>query len=136
VFGPRQNPKSQYAAAVPIFIDRAVRNAEITIHGDGEQTRDFIFVKDVVAANALAATSAATGVYNIACGRSITINDLAAKIAQLTGSTSTIVHGPERAGDVKHSLADTSRATAIGFTPKFSLETGLDETIRWFRPKP
>ena len=78
VFGPRQDPKSQYAAAVPIFIDRAVKNQPITIYGDGEQTRDFIYVKDIAAANAFFATeSPATGVFNVAYGGRITINDLA-----------------------------------------------------------
>src|ERR1017187_1205255 len=106
VFGPRQDPKSQYAAAVPIFIDRAVKNEPIMIYGDGEQTRDFIYVKDIVAANAFFATqSSATGVFNVAYGQRISINDLATTICRLTGSRSEITHAPERSGDVKHSLA-------------------------------
>ena len=136
VFGPRQNPKSQYAAAVPIFIDRAIRNQDITIYGDGEQTRDFVFVKDVVAANVLAARSEATGVFNIACGGRITINDLARSIIELTSSRSAILHAGERAGDVKHSQADISRATAIGFRPKFTLQDGLRPTIEYLSHKP
>ena len=113
VFGPRQDPKSQYAAAVPIFIDRAVKNLPITIYGDGEQTRDFIFVKDIVAANAFFATrSKATGVFNVAYGKKITIKDLAQKIVVLTGSKSEIKHAPERAGDVKHSLAAIEKLRA------------------------
>jgi len=135
VFGPRQNPKSQYAAAVPIFIDRAIKNREITIYGDGEQTRDFIYVKDVVAANVLAAESAAPGVYNVACGRKITINDLAKTIIALTNSSSTIRHVPERAGDVKHSQADISRARAFGFRPCCSLEDGLKATVEFLASK-
>jgi UDP-glucose 4-epimerase len=131
VFGPRQNPKSQYAAAVPIFIDRAIRNEDITIYGDGEQTRDFVFVKDVVAANVLAARSPATGVFNIACGGRITINDLASTIIAQTHSSSRITHAGERAGDVKHSQADIGRARAIGFEPQFSLELGLKPTIEY-----
>jgi UDP-glucose 4-epimerase len=133
VFGPRQNPKSQYAAAVPIFIDRAIRNQDITIYGDGEQTRDFVYVKDVVAANVLAARSAATGVYNIACGGRITINDLAKTIVALTGSSSVVLHAPERAGDVKHSQADIGLARAIGFRPKYSLEEALKPTVEYLR---
>ena len=83
VFGPRQNPKSQYAAAVPIFVERAVKNQSITIYGDGGQTRDFVYVKDIAAANAFFATqSTATGVFNVGCGRSITINGLAEKFAE------------------------------------------------------
>ena len=131
VFGPRQDPKSQYAAAVPIFIARAIRNQDITIYGDGEQTRDFVYVKDVVAANELAARSSATGVYNIACGGRITINDLAKNIIAITGSSSKILYAPERAGDVKHSQADISRASAIGFRPQYSLERGLKPTIEY-----
>ena len=87
VFGPRQDPKSQYAAAVPIFIDRALKHEPITIYGDGEQTRDFIYVKDIAAANAyFAEQSPATGVFNVAYGGKITINELAATICRLTGS--------------------------------------------------
>lgn len=136
VFGPRQNPKSQYAAAVPIFIDRALRNQDITIYGDGEQTRDFVFVKDVVAANVLAARSAATGVFNIACGGRITINDLARTIITLTKSSSTIIHAGERAGDVKHSQADIGLATALGFRPAYTLKEGLKPTIEYLNTRP
>ncbi len=136
VFGPRQNPRSQYAAAVPIFIDRCLKGEALEIHGDGEQTRDFIYVKDVVQANSLAATSAATGVYNIACGQSMSIKALATTLKSLTGSASLITHAGERSGDVKHSLATTTRATkALGFTPGYSLEAGFAETIAWMRTR-
>jgi UDP-glucose 4-epimerase len=133
VFGPRQNPRSQYAAAVPIFIDKCLRGEDLVIYGDGEQTRDFVYVKDIVAANVLASQAVNTGTYNIACGRNMTVNELARMIIAITGSTSHIVYAPVRAGDVKHSLADTSRARAIGFAPGFALEEGLRETIAWFR---
>lgn len=129
VFGPRQNPGSQYAAAVPILIDKCLRGEEIVIYGDGEQTRDFIYVKDIVAANLLAATSGVTGVYNVANGRSVSINRLAEMIVRITGATVPVRHAPVRAGDVKHSLADTGRARAIGFTPHTTLEEGLKATI-------
>jgi UDP-glucose 4-epimerase len=136
VFGPRQDPKSQYAAAIPIFIDRALKNQPITIYGDGEQTRDFIYVKDIVAANAFFATqSPATGVFNVACGRKITINDLAKKIRALTGSKSEIKHAPERAGDVKHSLAAIDKLRAAGFTPASNLADGLAATIQFFNSR-
>ena len=136
VFGPRQSPKSQYAAAVPIFIDRCLRGEDILIHGDGEQTRDFIYVKDIVAANAAAAEGTATGVYNIACGKSMSIRTLATTLKTITGSTSRIIHGEDRAGDVKHSLADTTRArTLLGFTPSFTLEEGFAATIDWMRQR-
>lgn len=134
VFGPRQDPASQYAAAVPIFIRRALDGKPITIHGDGEQTRDFIFVKDIAAANAWMATeSAATGVFNVACGGKISINNLASTICQLTGSRSEIQHAPERAGDVKHSLASVDKLRAAGFTPRWNFADGLKATVENFR---
>jgi len=134
VFGPRQDPQSQYAAAVPIFIDRAVRQQPITIYGDGQQTRDFIFVKDIVAANVFFATqSAATGVFNVAYGRKITIQELAQQIITLTGSRSEIKHAPERAGDVKHSLAATDKIRAAGFAPPGNFTDGLAATIQFFQ---
>ena len=136
VFGPRQDPKSQYAAAVPIFIDRAVNNLPITIYGDGEQTRDFIFVKDIVAANVFFATqSDATGVFNVAYGQKITIKELAQKIVALTGSKSEIKRAPERAGDVKHSLAAIDKLRATGFTPTSNFQDGLAATIQFFKNK-
>ena len=130
VFGPRQDPKSQYAAAVPIFIDHAVKHAPITIFGDGEQTRDFIFVKDVVAANVFFATqSSATGVFNVAYGQRLTINDLARTVVKLTGSRSELRYAPARAGDIKHSLADTQKSQAAGFRPVGNLAAALQQTI-------
>jgi UDP-glucose 4-epimerase len=133
VFGPRQDPKSQYAAAVPIFIDRAVKNEPITIFGDGEQTRDFVFVKDIVAANVFLATeSKATGVFNVAYGKKITIDELAKTICRLTGSRSEIRHAAARAGDVKHSLASVEKLQSAGFTPRSNFSDGLQETIRFF----
>ena len=96
VFGPRQNPKSAYAAAVPIFITKVLANEDITIFGDGEQTRDFVFVKDIAAANAFMAEHDFTGVYNIAYGGSITINDLVARIVKVTNSRSRIVPASTR----------------------------------------
>jgi UDP-glucose 4-epimerase len=136
VFGPRQDPRSQYAAAVPIFIDRAVKNQTITIYGDGEQTRDFIYVKDIAAANAFFATeSTETGVFNVAYGGRITINDLAKSICRLTGSHSEIKHAAERPGDVKHSQAAIDRLRSAGFAPKGSLMEGLQDTITFFQSR-
>jgi UDP-glucose 4-epimerase len=133
VFGPRQDPKSQYAAAVPIFIHRALKHETITIYGDGEQTRDFIFVKDIAAANAFFATrSPATGVYNVAYGGRITINELASTICRLTGSRSEIKHASPRAGDVKHSLASVDRLREVGFVPQGNLADGLEATVEFF----
>ena len=129
VFGPRQDPKSAYAAAVPIFIEKALNNEDLTIFGDGEQTRDFVFVKDVVAANAFFAQSEFTGVHNIAYGGKITINDLASEIIRLTNSKSKIIHLPERAGDVKHSMAAVDKLKATGFVPNHTFAEALAYTI-------
>ena len=113
-----------------------LKNEPITIYGDGEQTRDFIYVKDIVAANAFFATqSPATGVFNVAYGRRITINDLARTIVRLTGSRSEIKHAAERPGDVKHSLAAMDKLLAAGFTPKGSLADGLKATVAFFQNK-
>ncbi len=130
VFGPRQDPASQYAAAVPIFMHRAVRHQPITIFGDGEQPRDFVYVKDVAAANAFfARNTVTTGIFNVAYGATISINALARRICQLTGSRSVLSHQPERIGDVKHSLAAVDRLRAAGFRPTFNLEHGLAATV-------
>ena len=134
VFGPYQSPRSDYAAAVPVFIERAIRNEPITIFGDGRQTRDFIYVKDVVAANAFfALKSQATGVFNVACGRQITITDLAVTIRNLTKSSSTIEHEAERPGDVKHSVASVDKIQTAGFTPVCDFAGGLRAIIEFFR---
>ncbi len=136
VFGPRQNPRSQYAAAVPIFIERAVKNEPIVIHGDGEQTRDFIYVKDVAAANAFFATqSPATGVFNVGYGQRITIKALAATICRSAGSSSIIQYAPERSGDVKHSQADVEKLRAAGFRPQGNFQDGLNATVEFFKNK-
>jgi UDP-glucose 4-epimerase len=134
VFGPRQNIKSQYAAAVPIFIHKALKNEPITIYGDGEQTRDFIYVKDIAAANAFFATqSPATGVFNVAYGNCITINELATIICRFTRSRSLVTHADERAGDVKHSMASIKRLHSAGYVPLGSLSDGLRATVEFFK---
>ena len=136
VFGPRQDPNSQYAAAVPIFVERAVKNEDIIIFDDGEQTRDFIYVKDIVAANIfLAENTELGGVYNAAYSRSITINDLAKKIIEMTGSRSKIIHADPRPGDVKHSQADNSKLIGAGFAPTGNFEAGLEQTVKFFKDK-
>lgn len=134
VFGPRQDPNSQYAAAIPIFIQKALKNEPIVIYGDGEQTRDFIFVKDVVQVNVLAATSdIRTGVFNVGNEKSITINELAKLVISETGSSSKIIFEKERAGDIKHSLSSISTTRELlGFNPEHDLIDGLKETIHYF----
>jgi UDP-glucose 4-epimerase len=136
VFGPRQDPKGAYAAAVPIFIEKAVRNEPITIYGDGEQTRDFIYVKDIVGALTFAVeTPGVTGVFNAGYGGQITINKLAGELITAAGSSSKVLHGPERAGDVKHSRASSDRLRAAGWAPKHSLEEGLAATLAFFKTR-
>jgi UDP-glucose 4-epimerase len=133
VFGPRQDPKSQYAAAIPIFIYKALRNEPITIFGDGQQTRDFIYVKDIAAANVyLARHPEFDGIYNAAYGSSITINELAEKIVEMTNSNSQIQYGPQRPGDVKHSRADIKKIMDIGFELSGNFDNALEQTIRFF----
>jgi UDP-glucose 4-epimerase len=137
VFGPRQDPKSAYAAAVPIFMQKAFAGEDITIFGDGEQTRDFIHVKDIAAALAhVAGRPDLHGTYNVGYGTSMTVNHLAAHIIRLAGSSSKIVHLPERAGDVKHSRASIDKLLATGFRHVSSLEQGIEETLAFFRQPP
>lgn len=133
VFGPRQDPASAYAAAVPIFIRRALDGQEITIFGDGEQTRDFVHVKDVVAAlEHIATRPDLHGTFNVGYGESMTVNRLAEHIIRLSSSKSQIVHLDERPGDVKHSRASIDKLLATGFTHTSSLESGLAETLQAF----
>ena len=134
VFGPRQDPGSQYAAAVPIFIDKALKNEPLTVYGDGEQTRDFVYVKDIVEANRFLTTETTdTGVYNIAYGKKIAINDLAGKIIELTESKSDTCYMPERPGDVLHSLASIDKLKNTGIQLADEFDNGLTKTIDYFR---
>ncbi len=136
VFGPRQDPKSAYAAAVPIFMHKAFANEPLTIFGDGGQTRDFIHVKDIVAALSFAAeTPDLHGTFNVGYGGSITVNDLAEMIVRLSGSSSEIQHLDERPGDVRHSRASVDKLLAAGFRHESSLEKGIAETLESFRGK-
>ena len=135
VYGPKQDPSSEYAAVVPKFITRVLNGEPPIIYGDGEQTRDFTFVKDVVSANILAAKSSGTGIFNIGGGQRISINELAEAIlkASGTGTDPGLTYREPRDGDVKHSLADVRRAESIiGYNPAYTLDDGLKETIRWF----
>jgi len=134
VFGPYQDARSEYTAAVPAFIEKAIKNEPITIFGDGRQTRDLIYIKDVVAANAFfALKTQATGVFNVAIGRQITITDLALTIRNLTKSSSTIDYGAERPGDVKHSVAGVDKIQRAGFRPVCDFAGGLRATIEFFK---
>jgi UDP-glucose 4-epimerase len=136
VFGPHQSPESQYAAAVPSFVQRAVENRPLIIFGDGLQTRDFIYVKDVAAANAFFANESPTaGVFNVACGHGITINQLAESVCRLTRSSSQIHHDAERPADVRDSVASVDKSRKAGFSPTCDFEAGLRNTIDFFTKK-
>jgi UDP-glucose 4-epimerase len=133
VFGPRQDPESEYAAVIPKFITAILNGRPVTIFGDGEQTRDFTFVKDVVQANIKAMEINAQGIFNIACNRHISVNDLAALVMEIAGKTIPVRHEPVRPGDVRDSLADILRAQkAFGYHPKYTVREGLEETIAWY----
>lgn len=135
VFGPKQDPKSQYAAVIPIFIDKLLKNESPVIYGDGEQTRDFVSVKQIVEANILAAKSNETGSYNIGLGRSTSINQLFGMIKDIMGKDISPIYENERAGEIKHSVADISKAKSIGYTPKNDFKEELAETVEWFNSK-
>lgn len=134
VFGPRQDPKSPYAAAVPIFIEKALRGDPIAIFGDGGATRDFIYVKDIVGALVFAATTeGVAGTHNVGYGRKMTVLELAREVLRLTGSSSPIEHKPERLGDVRHSMASSDKLQAAGWKPAHSVAEGLEATVKYFK---
>jgi nucleoside-diphosphate-sugar epimerase len=136
VFGPRQDPQSQYAAVVPNFITALLTGQQPTVFGDGEQSRDFTYVENVVEANRLAieANDVAGNTYNIACGERISLNDLLTELGSITGREFEAVHEAARSADVRHSLADISRATAdLGYLPPVDLREGLARTLEFYR---
>jgi nucleoside-diphosphate-sugar epimerase len=135
VFGPRQDPLSQYAAVIPNFITAALRGRTPTIFGDGEQSRDFTYVDNVVEANVLAMTApdVAGRTYNVACGDRITLNDLVAAIGRVLGRSIEARHDLRRRGDVRHSMADISRARKeLGYDVLVGFEDGLARTIEYY----
>ncbi|MFC1897610.1 SDR family oxidoreductase [Chloroflexota bacterium] len=132
VYGIRQDPNSEYSAVIPKFINRVSHGKPPIIFGDGEQTRDFTFVEDVVNANIQAAESEITGIFNIAKGESISLKQLAKMIISLIGVDVESIYADARPGDIKHSLAAISHARLFNYKPKWSLEAGLRETItKW-----
>lgn len=136
VFGPRQDPTSQYSAVIPKFIAAIMAEQPLTVYGDGQQSRDFSFVANVVKANLLACTapSAAGQVFNIACGKRFTLLNLVDKLACIIGKSPQIRYAPSRPGDVPHSLADISRAREVlGYEPVSDFEDGLRQTVVWFQ---
>lgn len=137
VYGPRQDPNSPYAAVIPLFIASVMAGKPPVIFGDGEQSRDFAFVKDVAEANVTAAESRATGIFNIGSAVKVTVNQLVEIIIRLTGNgTIKPLYKDIRPGDILHSLADISRARkAFGYRPKYSLADGLKEVISYMSRK-
>ncbi len=136
IFGPRQDPSSQYAAVIPNFITRLIAGKPPIIHGDGEQSRDFTYISNVVEANLKAAHAHGVSghVLNLGCGQQTTVNALAASIAALMEKNITPIHEEERPGDVRHSYADISKTVALlDYGPRVSLEEGLLRTVDWFR---
>jgi UDP-N-acetylglucosamine 4-epimerase len=143
VFGRRQDPKGAYAAVIPRWIDTMLKGETPVINGDGETSRDFCYISNVVQANILAATcdgpEALNRIYNIAYGDRTTLNEL---FALIKGSLSSLIpevqgigpeYGPMRKGDVRHSLADISRAVELlGYTPRYSVRKGMEETMQWY----
>ena len=136
VFGPHQDPTSQYAAAIPAFVTAILKDEPPTIYGDGEQSRDFTYIDNVVRANLLAAGAKETHgeTVNIACGQAVTINEIIAMINKLLGKNVKPIYTDARPGDVKHSLADVTAARKlIGFEPAVSFAEGLELAIDWYR---
>lgn len=128
VYGPRQDPKSPYAAVIPIFLDRAKAGKDLIIYGDGLQSRDFVYIKDVVRANVAALEHGDGQVFNVAMGKSVTVLELAENILHLTGSHSRIIHAASRAGDVRDSKADISKISGW-WKGKIELQEGLKSLI-------
>jgi len=134
VFGPKQDPKSEYAAVIPKFITALLNNQQPTIYGDGEQSRDFTFVKNVVNANIKACGENTSGeIINIACGEKITVNQLLEKINQLLGKNIQARYKKPRKGDVKHTLADVSKQKELLKPELINFDEGLKKTIEWFK---
>jgi UDP-N-acetylglucosamine/UDP-N-acetyl-alpha-D-glucosaminouronate 4-epimerase len=140
VFGPRQDPKSEYAAVIPKFITAALAGKQPRIFGDGKQSRDFCHIDNVVEANFAAAGAdagrASGRVFNVGCGESIDLNRVVALIGDILGKKLEAVHEPERAGDIKHSWGDVGAArAALGFRASVSFTDGLRRTIEWYKSK-
>ena len=138
IFGPKQNPAGPYAAVIPLFAKAVLNNEPPTINGDGEHSRDFTYVANAVQANELALftqnNEAVNQVYNIACGEQTSLNELFTELKSIAGSDLAPIYGPERRGDVKHSLADITKAkTLLGYHPSVTIKQGLKPTFEWYR---
>ena len=140
VFGPYQDPASHYSGVMALFCRKMLAGEQPTIYGDGEQSRDFTFIENVVNGNLLACHAPADAVagkaFNTACNRRVTLNETYSLLQTLTGYRGAAKHGPERAGDIKHSLADITRAEKLlGYKPTVGFEEGLKRTVVWYRER-
>jgi UDP-glucose 4-epimerase len=140
IFGPRQDPSSPYSGVLAKFITVMLRGEQPAIYGDGEQSRDFTYIDNAVEANLLAckapAAKAAGQMFNVATGRRVTLNETFKLLQDLTSYRGQPKYGPERGGDIKHSLADISKAEAgLGYRPTVDFEEGLRRTVDWYRGK-
>ncbi len=138
VFGPRQDPTSPYSGVLAKFITLMLKGEAPTIFGDGTQSRDFTYIDNTVEANLLAAKAPAAEVagqvFNVATGRRVDLNEMFQALKKLTGYSGEVQYGPERGGDIKHSLADIARAEKhMGYKPKVDFEEGLRRTVEWYR---
>ena len=138
IFGPRQDPTSPYSGVLAKFITQMLKGEQPTIFGDGTQSRDFTYIDNAVSANLLAARAPAAnvagGVFNVATGTRVDLNETFAALKKLTGYSGTVKYNPEREGDIKHSLADISRAEKqFGYRPAVNFEEGLNRTVEWYR---
>ena len=138
VFGPKQNPDNPYAAVIPIFSKAFLNEGEITVNGDGETSRDFTYVDNVVEMNKLAMftenPNAVNQVYNTACSERVSLNQMIKRLNEITGNSIKVTYGPERAGDVRHSLASIVKAKSLlGYYPKVFFDEGLEKAIDWYR---
>jgi UDP-glucose 4-epimerase len=136
VFGPHQNPRGGYAAAIPLFITALLEGKQPHIFGDGYQSRDFVHVENIVEANlrACIANAAIGGVFNIGLGKQTNVHELLAMLSEIAGRTVEPIFHPERAGDIRQSYADISLATdTLGYRPAFGLMKGLQDTFAWYR---
>ena len=132
VFGPRQDPESQYAAVIPKFITAIMKGESPVIYGDGEQSRDFTYVKNVVQANILACETNMQGVYNVACGRRTTLNEMVEMMGELMDTQVNPEYTETRVGDVKHSLADIDKIKAHGYKPTEDFKKDLEKVVQFF----
>jgi UDP-glucose 4-epimerase len=135
VFGPRQDPKSQYSAVIPKFIASILNHEVPTIYGDGTQSRDFTFIDNVVEANILACETKETGAFNVACGRRIVLNDLLDMLNDIMDKNVQAEYAESRSGDIKHSLADITKIRSIGYLGEDNFKNELMETVQYFIKK-